>query len=389
MASFFKVLDEINRHDIDCAPILFQAGAAVPEDWHRHGGFAGISGAADFLRMQRGSGGYAMVNRGDPAVIGGVDLIELDEVAGRAVLVCITPYPKEFERGLFYGGVLLAGDMEYVEAESVEEPHSQHLTKKTVTLRFRKKAEAATRQSLDALLVDLASGKPLAAPVPPALFEALAWRLQGVEAQARLERSFHQQSSLLLSSAANEVHELSQKLGSLAYHDELTGLLNRRAVLERAKLLLVLGGRMTHPTAFVMIDVDHFKSINDRWGHAVGDEILRLVATLLRGHLRDSDLLGRIGGEEFLAVLPDTDVAGALFLAESLRRAVECEGQLPTLPTDGERIPVTISLGVAVAEGQPGKDVEMGDCIKQADEALYRSKRNGRNQVTWFMGCAN
>lgn len=62
MASFFKVLDEINRHDIDCAPILFQAGAAVPEDWHRHGGFAGISGAADFLRMQRGSGGYAMVN---------------------------------------------------------------------------------------------------------------------------------------------------------------------------------------------------------------------------------------------------------------------------------------------------------------------------------------
>ncbi len=129
--------------------------------------------------------------------------------------------------------------------------------------------------------------------------------------------------------------------------------------------------------SFIMLDIDHFKSINDIWGHSAGDDILRSVATVLKKRLRESDLLGRVGGEEFLAVLPETNLEGARILAENLRTAVE---QHTVRVVGTERISVTISLGIVIVDKpQPG---EIDAYIKQADRALYHSKHAGRNRAT-------
>jgi diguanylate cyclase (GGDEF)-like protein len=162
----------------------------------------------------------------------------------------------------------------------------------------------------------------------------------------------------------------------LAMHDELTGLANRRHVLEALTQQLAAVSRCNLPLTLLMLDIDHFKQINDRFGHPAGDEALRQVADGLRARLRAQDIAGRVGGEEFLVILPQTSLEGALKLAESLRASI-AELQLST--ADDQQIALTISIGVSTLEEMPGAQ---GDSlIAAADAALYRAKQNGRNRV--------
>jgi diguanylate cyclase (GGDEF)-like protein len=127
----------------------------------------------------------------------------------------------------------------------------------------------------------------------------------------------------------------------------------------------------------LFIDLDHFKMINDQYGHASGDEVLRVVAQTLGQSIRGSDLLGRIGGEEFSIFLPNTHAQGALKVAENLRLAIEaCEPLV-----QGQRLRITASIGVAIKRYA---DQSMHSIQQQADEAMYRAKREGRNRVSFF-----
>jgi two-component system cell cycle response regulator len=163
---------------------------------------------------------------------------------------------------------------------------------------------------------------------------------------------------------------------SLALTDELTGLYNRRYVfahLEEVAARITGGGA---DTAVMMFDIDHFKAVNDQHGHPAGDDVLRqLAARALRG-VRSVDLVARLGGEEFLVVMPETNLSAAIVVAERLRQAVAKEPFL--LHSTGEQVPVTISVGVAVA-ADTGDTVE--GLLKRADEALYVAKNHGRNRV--------
>lgn len=170
-----------------------------------------------------------------------------------------------------------------------------------------------------------------------------------------------------LSAAARE-HE------TLANTDGLTGVLNRRSLLglaEGAERRIDSDQQL----AVLMIDIDHFKKINDSLGHAAGDAVLRQVAEVLRDSCRDSDLVGRYGGEEFLAILSDTSEQGALNLAEKLRRKVAEIGTSPC--------PVTVSIGVAVCRPVSGT---LNDAIRRADQAMYAAKAAGRNRVVLDAG---
>lgn len=125
----------------------------------------------------------------------------------------------------------------------------------------------------------------------------------------------------------------------------------------------------------LFVDLDHFKAINDTHGHAAGDEVLRTVAATLKSQLRRSDLLGRIGGEEFSVFLPDTDLDGARQVAENLRRAVQaCQ-----LEVDGRQLSITASIGVAV---RTSGTQTLQALQQQADEAMYEAKKAGRNRVS-------
>jgi diguanylate cyclase (GGDEF)-like protein len=162
----------------------------------------------------------------------------------------------------------------------------------------------------------------------------------------------------------------------LSVTDPLTGIPNRRAilaVLERERRHTRATG---HALSVVMVDLDHFKSLNDGLGHAAGDRALQETAVRLQQGLRQNDHIGRIGGEEFLMILPGTDSRGAMLLAERCRHAVEAE---PVTLENGEPVQLTASLGVFSL--LPGKRTTVDDMLALADQALYRAKERGRNRV--------
>ncbi|AVO49430.1 GGDEF domain-containing protein [Melaminivora suipulveris] len=161
----------------------------------------------------------------------------------------------------------------------------------------------------------------------------------------------------------------------LASHDALTGLANRRTLVQALARDMAHAVRIRGPYALVLLDIDHFKTVNDTRGHRAGDQVLRHVAGVLAARLRRQDLPGRYGGEEFLVLLPGTDLAGALQVAETLRQAVQ---DTPCPQPDGP-IAVTISLGVCAARPHaPGCGEAL---IDAADRALYAAKQAGRNRV--------
>ncbi|MGD9538170.1 MAG: PleD family two-component system response regulator [Alphaproteobacteria bacterium] len=163
---------------------------------------------------------------------------------------------------------------------------------------------------------------------------------------------------------------------SQAHTDPLTELFNRRYVLRHIEHLRKARREGAEPLAALMLDIDHFKAVNDTYGHDAGDVVLKVLADRLRGHLRGGDVLARLGGEEFLVVLPSATRERALNVAERLRHGI---ADTPIkLPNVEKPIPVTVSIGVTLDDGRAGSVEEI---VKQADGALYRAKREGRNRV--------
>jgi diguanylate cyclase (GGDEF)-like protein len=158
--------------------------------------------------------------------------------------------------------------------------------------------------------------------------------------------------------------------------DPLTGLLNRRAFLDGARALRSLQGRQREAVTLLMFDLDHFKSINDTFGHAVGDDVLRLFATSIRSSMRANDIVGRIGGEEFAAIVP-ASLGATNKIAERIRASFERVGAIVGEHATG----VTVSIGTACA---PEAETDIEELLARADVALYRAKADGRNRVrTW------
>jgi diguanylate cyclase (GGDEF)-like protein len=162
----------------------------------------------------------------------------------------------------------------------------------------------------------------------------------------------------------------------LATTDGLTGLFNRRHFFEAAAIELRRARRLKQPLSAIMMDVDHFKSINDTYGHAAGDGVLRRVAELARQNLRDIDVIGRYGGEEFAIILPQADVGTAFgIVAERLRKAISME---PLELDDEQSITVTVSLGVAELDAETP---DLAALLNRADTGLYAAKKGGRNRA--------
>jgi two-component system, cell cycle response regulator len=169
--------------------------------------------------------------------------------------------------------------------------------------------------------------------------------------------------------------ELQQSLRFAATHDFLTRLLNRAEILASLKRELSRSQRDGKPVAVLMADVDHFKNLNDTHGHGAGDAVLKEVAERLRADLRAYDLLGRYGGEEFLIVLPNCNLAVATRRADEIRRRVCKEAVVTPYAT----VPVTVSIGITACDWSPNLSVE--EVLQQADQALYVAKERGRNCV--------
>ena len=169
-----------------------------------------------------------------------------------------------------------------------------------------------------------------------------------------------------------ELTRQNDRLEELVFFDELTGLRNRRAVLHELEMLLAAARRHGHLLSVLMLDVDRFKPINDEHGHRAGDEVLRAVGKRLNERLRREDLAGRLGGDELLVVLPETDASGAAIAADAIRQAIN---ERPVRTSAGP-IDVTVSIGIA-----QWQDEDVSRLLEEADRALYAAKAGGRDRA--------
>ena len=166
-----------------------------------------------------------------------------------------------------------------------------------------------------------------------------------------------------------------KELEELAVHDPLTGLANRRLLIEQFQREAIRQRRSGKSLSLLLLDLDHFKSINDRYGHLAGDTCLKRVSAVIESRLRGADVVARFGGEEFIVLLPDTDEQGALIAAENLCQAVaDAEVVLP-----GAVVRLSVSIGVATAG--PGEPLDFDPLMEIADKAMYAAKKLGRNRV--------
>ncbi len=163
------------------------------------------------------------------------------------------------------------------------------------------------------------------------------------------------------------------QLRFLAWHDPLTLLMNRAHFMHRANEELARARRYQRPLALLLLDLDHFKRVNDDYGHLAGDEVLASVSKRWQSELRNIDLIGRIGGEEFVVLLPENDLAAARIVAERLLQAVSGRN----FYSEGRAISCTVSCGIAIL----GQETHLDELLRRADQALYRAKDKGRNRV--------
>jgi diguanylate cyclase len=207
---------------------------------------------------------------------------------------------------------------------------------------------------------------------PKLLIESLMNELaEATTRAAKLEANFAEKTREL-----DTIRDSLNKSEERARTDTLTDLPNRRALDEFFRTAQIAAMEKDEPLSVLLIDIDHFKTFNDRFGHGVGDQVLRLMAKVLREKVRELDLPARYGGEELLAVLPGADLAACQATAERIRRSIaECT---ITRRSTGEVLPgITVSIGVG--QFQPGES--MADLIDRCDRALYRAKKTGRNRV--------
>lgn len=203
--------------------------------------------------------------------------------------------------------------------------------------------------------------------------------IEGVVAATRAIEAKHKALENDLKNSSSEIKSLRQRLESIREEsrvDALTGLLNRRGFDERMVAAAREVGEDGGPLCILIGDVDHFKKFNDTWGHATGDQVLRLVAQCFKANTKGRDTAARYGGEEFVVALPQTTLANAITVAEHIRAAVESKKIVKR--STGETLG-SISLSIGVAQFKPGEQIS--ETLSRADACLYTAKRGGRNRV--------
>lgn len=206
-------------------------------------------------------------------------------------------------------------------------------------------------------------------------FEFMVLEAIKLNAQERRLKEYQSVLESAVDKRTKELNNINVKLNILATTDSLTGVKNRRSFFESCTPMISYNRREKKSLAALMIDIDKFKLINDNYGHKIGDEILKLMAQTTQGLFRKSDVFGRLGGEEFAAILPNTSIRGAKKVAEHIRSEIEA---LEYCSVEKKRVKFTVSIGISVLSSN---ESDLNSLLHKADLALYEAKRNGRNRI--------
>ncbi len=217
-------------------------------------------------------------------------------------------------------------------------------------------------------------------------FNGMVRDLEQTHTDLKKEISIHEQTQSTLQKAKEKTEKLAQELKAankqlkeMAFRDGLTGLYNHRYFKDLMAHELNRSERYKNSLSFMILDLDHFKKINDEFGHPVGDIVLKQVSKTIQNSIRACDIAARYGGEEFIVVLPETKLEEAMVVAERLRKSVEDL----TIASNNHSINVTISVGLTSYLVSKGKK-KKSDIISEADSALYHAKKNGRNKISVY-----
>lgn len=257
------------------------------------------------------------------------------------------------------------------------------LLQKPLTLTDSQSAEAghafAVRLGMPRISIVAGDGRPFAETERRVIHEVFDVLRVAETSEARYREL--EQKMLELQRENFDLVVKNRTLSEVSSRDSLTGLYNRWFVMEKIDSELNRALRHGSPVSLLMLDVDHFKRVNDTWGHSAGDQVLQGIGRLLRDSCRVYDVPGRYGGEEFCVVLPETRLGGTTVVAERIRRRLEST----VLPCGEKSIAVTASIGIAGMESSVEGDVlSPAGLVERADRALYRAKNLGRNRVeTW------
>ncbi|MDA3800360.1 MAG: diguanylate cyclase [Kiritimatiellae bacterium] len=191
-----------------------------------------------------------------------------------------------------------------------------------------------------------------------------------------ITKPFNSQELLARVKVHAELQQYKKALQRLASLDELTGLDNRRFFFKKAEMELMRVQRYKRSLSVMIYDLDNFKKINDTYGHPFGDKVLKKVAEITKETFREVDMFGRLGGEEFAVMVPETNLQGAITAAERFRQAI---ANMEVETDDGKKVPVSISIGLSM---YPSNGCDLTTLIKGADVALYQAKKNGKNQLS-------
>jgi diguanylate cyclase (GGDEF)-like protein len=351
------------------APILFRAGEVLMRNWYATDAAAAhLRSGIDFLELQHDSAGYQHIVRGRPAEIGTFSLVSLDRERSIAKVHSTTPFDIEYERGVLFGGTSAPGDMRYVKVSA----ERTSIRDKTYTIEFRRCQSLALAQRVAELAAAPAAVSP--ADLTESLVREMAWELNSLCEQIEREREYFHAASNNLKTAMDGLAALTEQLRGEALTDPLTKVFNRRHVMRCLESEVERARRNTSVLSLIVLDIDHFKRVNDRHGHPTGDQVLVGVTQRVHAELRAGDILARIGGEEFLVLLPGIDLGHARGVAERLRGAI---ADRPIATGKAEPIAVTASLGVATLT----PDDNAQSLIGAADAMLYAAKHAGRNRV--------
>jgi len=177
------------------------------------------------------------------------------------------------------------------------------------------------------------------------------------------------------------VYNSFRRLEHQSHTDPMTGLVNRRGLFKHLEMLLAMSRRESKPLSLLLADIDHFKEVNDRWGHQVGDEVLKQLAQILRYGVREMDLVARFGGEEFLIVLPGIDSATAAEIGERIRAEIASTRILIPCELVPEKPSLALCVSMSLGVGEIGASEDVDKAISRVDKALYKAKDQGRNRV--------
>lgn len=307
-------------------------------------------------------------------------ILDLEDLLGRILDAAQTAIPAA-ETGVLYLVAPSTGRLEVRATSGFKDPrirrtgqlhnsHARRAMRERQPLLLRDTtqlagAEAEAEEFRSAIFAPLTMGDEVLGTLSLSASKPAAFR----ESDLQLLVSFAATTTAALHNAM-----LHAELQKIAITDPLTGLYNRRGLLELGKHEIERFERFGTPLSAIMLDIDHFKQVNDTYGHPVGDQVLRGLADRCRSHVRLVDILGRYGGEEFVVILPETDLFQASAVAERLRRAIEEQ------PFETEQGPVSITTSVGVSRARQNL-AGLVALIEQTDSALYQAKQNGRNRV--------